>query len=153
MAMFQDTQYFSDSEHQLLTGGSSLMARQEMRRLRNRTLSGLDSVRSALVGAGLGSAGAGGGGGGLMVGLSGHLGGVGGNLDHQHPLLHRPGSASGIIGMGLGLGIGGGGGSRPITPSFANDKDAGQQFIDFNPAGEEWWASSGLRNHRMLGRL
>ena len=37
----QDLHYFSDSEHQ----SSGLMPRQELRRLRNRTLSGLDSLR------------------------------------------------------------------------------------------------------------
>merc|ERR1719346_661355 len=36
-----------------------------------------------------------------------------GAMDHL-----RPGSASG----------------RPITPSFSNDKEPGQTFIDFNPA-------------------
>ena len=50
------------------------------RRMRNRTLTGLESMR----------------------------------MDHL-----RPGSAQG----------------RPITPSFSNDKDPGQTFIDFNPAG------------------
>ena len=39
--VLQDLHYFSDSEHQ----SSGLMPRQELRRLRNRTLSGLDSLR------------------------------------------------------------------------------------------------------------
>lgn len=54
------------------------------RRLRNRTITGLESMRMP------------------------------GGMDHL-----RPGSAQG----------------RPITPSFSNDKDPGQTFIDFNPAG------------------
>ena len=76
--------------------------RQDLRRVRNRTLSGLENMR--MVG-GMSSATAGG-----MLG------------DPHH--LQRPGSAGGIVG-----------GSRPITPSFSNDKDPGQQFVDFNPAG------------------
>lgn len=77
----------------------------EMRRIRNRTLSGLESVHRM----------AGGGMGGQMMG--GQMGGPPHGMD---PHLNRPGSA----------------GSRPITPSFSNDKDPGQQFVDFNPAGE-----------------
>ena len=48
---------------------------------------------------------------------------AGGMLGDPHHL-QRPGSAGGLVG-----------GSRPITPSFSNDKDPGQQFVDFNPAG------------------
>ncbi len=83
--LFQDAQYFSDSEHHLISGGMSSHHRQDMRRMRNRTLTGLETMR-------------------LVEQL-------------------RPGSATG---------------SRPITPSFNNDKDMlmAQQFIDFNPAGE-----------------
>ena len=95
--MFQDTHYFSDTEHGMMMGGSS---RMEMRRIRNRTLSGLESVHRM------------GGGMGQMMQMGPH------GMD---PHLNRPGSA--------------GAGSRPITPSFSNDKDPGQQFIDFNPAG------------------
>ena len=76
--------------------------RQELRRMRNRTLSGLENMR--------------------MVGgmSSATAGGILGDPHH----LQRPGSAGGLVG-----------GSRPITPSFNNDKDPGQQFVDFNPAG------------------
>lgn len=77
----QDTQYFSDSEHQLI---STSYAQRESRRIRNRTLSGLDSARMLLQ--------------------------------------QRPASAQG---------------SRAITPSFQNEKENGQNFVDFNPAGEE----------------
>ena len=42
---FQDTQYFSDSEHHLMSGGLASQHRQEMRRLRNRTLTGLETMR------------------------------------------------------------------------------------------------------------
>ena len=76
--------------------------RQDLRRMRNRTLSGLENMRMA----------------GGMPGDP--TGGMLGNSHH----LQRPGSAGGIVG-----------GSRPITPSFHNDKDPGQQFVDFNPAG------------------
>ena len=41
----QDTQYFSDSEHHLISGGLASQQRQEMRRLRNRTLTGLETMR------------------------------------------------------------------------------------------------------------
>jgi hypothetical protein len=41
----QDTQYFSDSEHHLMSGGLASHQRQEMRRLRNRTLTGLETLR------------------------------------------------------------------------------------------------------------
>ena len=64
------------------------------RRMRNRTLTGLETMQR-------------------MGGPGGHNPG-GGGLEHL-----RPGSASG----------------RPITPSFSNDKEPGQTFIDFNPAG------------------
>ena len=63
------------------------------RRMRNRTLTGLETMQR-------------------MGGGIGHN--PGGGLEHL-----RPGSASG----------------RPITPSFSNDKEPGQTFIDFNPAG------------------
>ena len=63
------------------------------RRMRNRTLTGLETMQR-------------------MGGGVGHN--PGGGLEHL-----RPGSASG----------------RPITPSFSNDKEPGQTFIDFNPAG------------------
>ena len=43
--IFQDTQYFSDSEHHLISGGLASQQRQEMRRLRNRTLTGLETMR------------------------------------------------------------------------------------------------------------
>ena len=74
---FQENQYFSDSEHQMVSTGLS------NRRMRNRTLSGLESLRS---------------------------------MDH----MTRPGSATGL---------------RPITPSYDDKDNAGQQFVDFNPAG------------------
>ena len=91
----QDAQYFSDSEHQMnsggwaqyrgsLGGGGAGNQGDMHRRMRNRTLTGLESMR-----------------------------GMGG-MDHL-----RPASAQG----------------RPITPSFSNEKDPGQTFIDFNPAG------------------
>ena len=64
------------------------------RRMRNRTLTGLETMQRM------------GGGGAAANGV--------GAMDHL-----RPGSASG----------------RPITPSFSNDKEPGQTFIDFNPAG------------------
>ena len=83
--ILQDAQYFSDSEHQMVSGSwyRGLGGQGDMhRRMRNRTLTGLESMR----------------------------------MDHLAP---RPGSAQG----------------RPITPSFSNDKDPGQTFIDFNPAG------------------
>ena len=44
-------------------------------------------------------------------------GGLSARLDQQ-----RPASATGL---------------RPITPSFANEKENGQNFVDFNPAGEK----------------
>ena len=98
--MIQDTHYFSDTEHGMMMGGSS---RMEMRRIRNRTLSGLESVH--------------------RMGAGGGMGPSSGMMQMQiDPHLSRPGSA--------------GAGSRPITPSFSNDKDPGQQFVDFNPAGE-----------------
>ena len=44
VCLSQDLHYFSDSEHH--SGGvGGLMPRQELRRLRNRTLSGLDTLR------------------------------------------------------------------------------------------------------------
>ena len=83
-----------------MMGGGS---RMEMRRIRNRTLSGLESMS--------------------------HRAGMGGPVMTSHgPMdMARPGSA--------------GPACRPITPSFANEKDLtgqhpGQQFVDFNPAGE-----------------
>jgi hypothetical protein len=57
------------------------------RRLRNRTLTGLETMRMG-----------------------------GGGMEHM-----RPASAQG----------------GRITPTFSNDKDTGQQFIDFNPAGNK----------------
>ncbi len=108
---------------------TSYSQRQEMRRFRNRTLSGMDASSSGLVG--LGRSGSalghhhslvpGGGGGGLGVG------GPGAALDHF--LQQRPSSATGL---------------RSITPSFGGgtagsglgDKENGQNFVDFNPAGE-----------------
>jgi len=77
----------------------------EMRRMRNRTLSGLESMHR-MGGSSLHQAG----------GAPGA--GVGGIPPHLDPHMARPGSA--------------GAGSRPITPSFSNDKE--QQFVDFNPA-------------------
>ena len=68
-----------------LGGGGAGNQGDMHRRMRNRTLTGLESMR-----------------------------GMGG-MDHL-----RPASAQG----------------RPITPSFSNEKDPGQTFIDFNPAGE-----------------
>ena len=100
--VLQDAQYFSDSEHQLISGSLMSSQRQEMRRMRNRTLSGLENMR-------------------MVGGMAGNT--TSGMLGDPHHL-QRPGSAGGIIG-----------GSRPITPSFSNDKDPGQQFVDFNPAG------------------
>ena len=85
VSLLQDAQYFSDSEHQMVSGSwyRGLGGQGDMhRRMRNRTLTGLESMR----------------------------------MDHLAP---RPGSAQG----------------RPITPSFSTDKDPGQTFIDFNPAG------------------
>ena len=102
---FQDTQYFSDSEHQLVSSGS-YSQRQELRRLRNRTLSGLDTLRMGSAAAAAAAAGGAGG-----------LGGLGGSRLDQP----RPASATGL---------------RPITPSFANEKENGQNFVDFNPAGK-----------------
>ena len=65
-------------------GGGGAGDRGDMqRRMRNRTLTGLETMRM-------------------------------GGMDHLRPV-----SAQG----------------RPITPSFSNDKDPGQTFIDFNPAG------------------
>lgn len=91
----QDAQYFSDSEHQMVSGswaqyrgslGGGGGGQPDMhRRMRNRTLTGLETMRMGMDGHGL-----------------------------------RPGSAQG----------------RPITPSFSNEKDPGQTFIDFNPAGK-----------------
>ena len=101
--IFQDTQYFSDSEHQLISGSLMSSQRQDLRRMRNRTLSGLENMRMT---------------GGMPNDPSGAM------LGNPHHL-QRPGSAGGIVG-----------GSRPITPSFHNDKDPGQQFVDFNPAGK-----------------
>ena len=49
--MIQDTHYFSDTEHGMMMGGSS---RMEMRRIRNRTLSGLESVHRMGAGGGMG---------------------------------------------------------------------------------------------------
>ena len=71
------------------------------RRMRNRTLTGLETMQRM------------GGGGAAANGV--------GAMDHL-----RPGSASG----------------RPITPSFSNDKEPGQTFIDFNPAGMKITPSS-----------
>ena len=76
--------------------------RQDIRRMRNRTLSGVENMRMV---------------GGIPTATAGGMLG-----DPHH--LQRPGSAGGLVG-----------GSRPITPSFSNDKDPGQQFVDFNPAG------------------
>ena len=101
--IFQDAQYFSDSEHQLISGSIMSSQRQDLRRMRNRTLSGLENMRMV---------------GGMSTAAAGAMLG-----DPHH--LQRPGSAGGIVG-----------GSRPITPSFHNDKDPGQQFVDFNPAGK-----------------
>ena len=102
--LFQDAQYFSDSEHQMVSGSWShhrgsmgnggIHPGDISRRMRNRTLTGLETMQRM------------GGGGAAANGV--------GAMDHL-----RPGSASG----------------RPITPSFSNDKEPGQTFIDFNPAG------------------
>ena len=73
------------SHHRGMGNGSN--AGDMSRRMRNRTLTGLETMQ--------------------------RMGG-GGGIDHL-----RPGSAQG----------------RPITPSFSNDKEPGQTFIDFNPAG------------------
>ena len=73
-----------------LGGGGAGAQGDVHRRMRNRTLTGLETMRMP------GSGGAGG-------------------MDHLRPV-----SAQG----------------RPITPSFSNDKDPGQTFIDFNPAGQ-----------------
>lgn len=81
-----DSQYYSDSEHHYT--GSTYGQRQELRRLRNRTISGLEHLRSS--------------------------------TDDPNIPSSRPSSAQ----------------DRVITPSFANEKDNGQSFIDFNPAGE-----------------
>ena len=90
LLILQDLHYFSDSEHQ--TGGAGgLVPRQELRRLRNRTLSGLDSLR----------------------------------LGEQA----RERSHSLTIG-GLPQGP-----RTPCTPTFATEKDAITNFVDFNPAG------------------
>ena len=46
--LFQDAQYFSDSEHHLISGSGGGMGshhRQDMRRMRNRTLTGLETMR------------------------------------------------------------------------------------------------------------
>ena len=91
MFTFQDLHYFSDSEHQS-GGASGLVPRQELRRLRNRTLSGLDSLR----------------------------------LGEQA----RERSHSLTIG-GLPQGP-----RTPCTPTFATEKDAITNFVDFNPAGK-----------------
>ena len=114
----QDTQYFSDSEHQMLS--TSYSQRQEMRRFRNRTMSGMDPS-SALAMGRAGSA------------LGHHHGGlssssgVGLSSGLDHFLSQRPSSATGL---------------RSITPSFGgagvatgDAKDNGQSFVDFNPAG------------------
>ena len=66
-----------------LGGGGAGTQGDMQRRMRNRTLTGLETMRM-------------------------------GGMDHLRPV-----SAQG----------------RPITPSFSNDKDPGQTFIDFNPAG------------------
>ena len=91
--MCQDLHYFSDSEHH--SGGvGGLMPRQELRRLRNRTLSGLDTLR---------------------------LGEQARERSHS-------------------LSLAGGGLTQtprtPCTPTFASEKDAITNFVDFNPAGE-----------------
>ena len=88
----------------MISGSLMSSQRQDLRRMRNRTLSGLENVRMA-------------------GGMSGTT--AGGMLGDPHHL-QRPGSAGGIVG-----------GARPITPSFNNDKDLGQQFVDFNPAGRK----------------
>ena len=83
--MSQDLHYFSDSEHH--SGGvSGLMPRQEPRRLRNRTLSGLDTLR-------LGEE----------------------ARERSHSLTQTP--------------------RTPCNPTFATEKDAITNFVDFNPAG------------------
>lgn len=102
----KDAQYFSDSDHHLIsTIGMSSNHRQDVRRMRNRTLTGLETMR-------------------LVDQL-------------------RPSSATG---------------SRPITPSFYNDKDIGQQFIDFNPAGKKIFISFSFtlfasKQHQINGQL
>ena len=96
----QDTQYFSDSEHHYV--GNSYIQRQELRRLRNRTLSGLDQLRAGMANSDVASAAAG--------------------------LTSRPSSAME---------------HRAITPSMGNDKESGQNFIDFNPAGKSIFGTLG----------
>lgn len=104
LGKFQDTNYFSDSEHQMMSSGS-YSQRQEMRRIRNRTMSGLDVLQSGAALPGVVA------GGGINSGMLSDGGGS------------RPGSRSSD--------------RRPITPSFHNEKDGnGQQFVDFNPAGQ-----------------
>ncbi len=104
---------------------TSYSQRQEMRRFRHRTLSGLDSSSSGVAAGmmGLGRTGS-------ALGhhqVQGGRGDVGAALDHF--LQQRPSSAIGL---------------RPITPSsnyggVAGDKDGSQGFVDFNPAGEEFY--------------
>ncbi len=99
---------------------TSYSQRQEMRRFRNRTMSGMDPS-SALAMGRAGSA------------LGHHHGGlssssgVGLSSGLDHFLSQRPSSATGL---------------RSITPSFGgagvatgDAKDNGQSFVDFNPAG------------------
>jgi len=95
-----DLHYFSDSEHHSV-GGGGLVPRQELRRLRNRTLSGLDTLR---------------------------LGEQARERSHS---------------LTIGGGPGPGGGAlnnlsqtprTPCTPTFATEKDAITNFVDFNPA-------------------
>ena len=71
----------------------------------------------------------------------GSLGGGGGG----HPDMHRrmrnrtlTGLETMRMGMDAGQGLRPGSAQgRPITPSFSNEKDPGQTFIDFNPAGTD----------------
>ena len=86
----QDLHYFSDSDHHSV--GPGLMPRQELRRLRNRTLSGLDTLR----------------------------------LGEQ--ARERSHSLS-LAGGGLAQAP-----RTPCTPTFASQKDAITNFVDFNPA-------------------
>ena len=76
------------------------MPRQELRRLRNRTLSGLDTLR---------------------------LGEQARERSHSLTLGGGPGGGAGSLA--------GAGPRTPCTPTFANEKDAITNFVDFNPAG------------------
>ena len=91
---------------------TSYSQRQEMRRFRNRTL----DTSSGLVGLGRS---------GSALGHHHGMGGPGAALDHF--LQQRPSSATGL---------------RSITPSFNSagglgEKENGQNFVDFNPAGRK----------------